>query len=217
MPRVRHQPRGFTLIEIGAVLALMVVVMAMALPSIRSVTGVQARTEVAKLAANIRATRGHAAAAGQTCRMVFLFGAGGVSEGDAAYSVECADGATSLAREHVRNGAMDEDESDPEHMTPAEKARAEIMARTRFTAAPFLPAQRLEGVALGSVWTAHQPEKYTRGKANLYFFPSGQTETANVQLHAGDDWYSLHVSPLSGRVKILTGRADLPDQREEQD
>jgi len=59
----------------------------------------------------------------------------------------------------------------------------------------------------------HQPERYTTGKSFLYFWSSGLTEEASVHLAQGDDVYSLIVSPLTGRVRIVGDRVDAPGQR----
>ena len=65
-------------------------------------------------------------------------------------------------------------------------------------------------MTIESVWTAHQEEKYTKGTAYLYFFPSGTTETANIVLKHGDDYFTVQVSPMAGKVKILPEKADPP-------
>ncbi len=221
----RPGERAFTLIEIGAVVFVMALVMGMAVPTLRSVSGARARSEAANLAANIRATRGHAAVAGETCRMVLCIdgcsadGDENTSGGASSYSIECVKGVVPMTPEASRNGGMDiEDEDEPDdRLTPAEKARREVLARTRFASTSTLPNVPLASLRMTSVWTAHQPEKYTKGRAYLYFYPSGRSERANIQLRDGDDWYTLQVSPLSGRVKVLTGREELPDQREEED
>jgi general secretion pathway protein H len=68
-------------------------------------------------------------------------------------------------------------------------------------------------VKFTDIWVQHQPERYTTGKSFLYFWSSGLTEEASVHLAQGDDVYSLIVSPLTGRVKIVGDRADAPGQR----
>jgi general secretion pathway protein H len=211
--RSRRHPRGFTLIEIGVVLLVVVLLVGVAIPTLRSVSGAQGRAEVSKIAANIRATRGHAAVSGRTCRVAFDLD-------DGTYLVECAPGHVSLAQEKSRNGERDEDEpeGDVAKMSVADRAKAEVMHRARFAAENTVPPQHLPGnLEFGSIWTQHQSEKYTKGKAYLYFYPSGLGERANIQVQDGDDWYSIHVSPLSGKVKIVAAREDFPDQREDEE
>lgn len=218
----RTSPRGFTLIEIGMVLLVMVLLMGIAIPTLENVMGAKARAEVSKLAANIRATRGHAAVAGETCRMVFCIkDCGSKKEGqkqpDDSYTVECTKGDVPMQREDVRNGQMEQpdDLDDFSRSDDSQKERLALMKKNAFTPSPVLPVQRLAGVHLATVWTAHQTEKYDKGRAYLYFFPSGMTELANIQLQDGDDWYTVQVSPLSGKIKVVGSKVDLPDQRDD--
>ena len=83
----------------------------------------------------------------------------------------------------------------------------------------FAPDKEIPKTQLGSavrftdVWVQHQKEKYVAGKAFLYFWSSGLTEEAAIHLAQGDDVFSLIVSPLSGKVKIVGERADAPGQK----
>jgi general secretion pathway protein H len=73
-----------------------------------------------------------------------------------------------------------------------------------------VPKTELGGsVRFADVWVQHQAERYTSGKAFLYFWPTGLTETAAIHLAQGDDVNTLLVSPLTGRVKIVSGRVEL--------
>ena len=93
---------------------------------------------------------------------------------------------------------------DPEIIRLAERAHA---------AFPEIPKTELGGaVKFADVWVQHQPERYTSGKAYLYFWPSGLTEEASIHLAQSDDVYSLVVSPLTGRVKVSGTRVDAPGQ-----
>lgn len=209
----RRAARGFTLIEIGVVLALAVMLVTMAIPTINSLSGASARASVNKLAANIRATRGKAAVSGQTCRMVFDLD-------QQTYAVECADGVATVAFERELGGrradSRDRDarlleEQDTSRLSDRERAKLEILRRTRFAAQPFLDPQPLDGLEFDNVWTQHQEDAFEKGTAYLYFFPNGVGEQANIQLTDGDDtWYSLHVSALSGRVRVHNEKKDLP-------
>ena len=64
-----------------------------------------------------------------------------------------------------------------------------------------------------AVWVSHQPERYASGKAFLYFWPSGSTETASIQLAQGDDVNTILVEPLTGKVRIASGRVDAEGQK----
>ena len=201
------------------VLALLVGV---AIPTLSSVTGAKARSELSGLAANLRAVRGHAAVTGQTCRMVLCLGDCVASGGerameDGSYLVECTKGEIPVAKESVRNGRREEDTRKEEALSESEKLKAELKNRVRFASSEALPAQRLEKLGLESVWTPHQPEKYTKGTASIYFYPSGSSERALLQVKDGEDWYALKVSSLSGKVAVVEGKEEPPRELEEED
>jgi hypothetical protein len=67
---------------------------------------------------------------------------------------------------------------------------------------------QLKKVRLFDVYTPRQREAYKTGKAYLYFFPDGHTERAILHLADGDDFYTLMVSPLTGKVEVKVGRIE---------
>jgi general secretion pathway protein H len=70
---------------------------------------------------------------------------------------------------------------------------------------------------LADVYTPRQREPYTSGRAYLYFFPDGHTERALIHLRDGNDWYSLIVHPLTGRVEVKSGFVELPSDFDNKD
>jgi general secretion pathway protein H len=80
-----------------------------------------------------------------------------------------------------------------------------------------LPQVKLGHAQLFDVFTPRQREPYRKGRAYLYFFPDGHTERAIVRLHDGDDFYSLVVHPLTGRVEVMSGKVDIPRDFGERD
>lgn len=73
-----------------------------------------------------------------------------------------------------------------------------------------LPQVKLGRAQMFDVYTPRQREPYLKGRAYLYFFPDGHTERAIVRLHDGDDFYSLVIHPLTGRVEVISGKVDIP-------
>jgi general secretion pathway protein H len=67
---------------------------------------------------------------------------------------------------------------------------------------------KLKGVRLFDTYTPRQREPYKKGRAYLYFFPDGHTERALVRLAQGEEFYSLKVSPLTGKVDVVAGRVE---------
>lgn len=212
----RRTRRGFTLIEVGVMIGVAVMLAMIAIPTLNSISGANARASVSKLASNIRATRGKAAVSGQTCRIVFDLD-------DNSYSIECAEGYATVAYERELGGRRADsnnrnerllEEEDVSRLSEKERTKLEILRKSQFAPKPFMPPQSLQGLEFDNVWTQHQEEAFHKGKAYLYFFPNGVGEQANIQLTDGDDeWFSLHVSALGGRVRVLPEKKDLPVAR----
>ena len=125
-----------------------------------------------------------------------------------------------LSREGERsqNGARiaerEELQQTREGMSEEERERIELAQKSAFAVSNDVPKTDLGGsVKFTDIWVQHQPERYTTGKSFLYFWSSGLTEDASIHLAQGDDVFSLIVSPLTGRVKIVGDRVDAPGQR----
>src|SRR6476660_2939227 len=73
-----------------------------------------------------------------------------------------------------------------------------------------LPVVTMKSTKLFDIYTARQREPYTSGKAYLYFFPDGHTERAVIRMNDGDEFYSLIVHPLTGRVEVRPGKYEIP-------
>ena len=202
-----------TLVEIGIALAVAGLMLAVTVPALSAVTRAQLRQRTGQLAGGIRSLYGSAAMAGHTCRLVLDLDAN-------AYWSECAKTNVRLARdgERSQNGARVPDrEESPEPragMSEEDREKLEIASKSAFTLSADIPKTDLGGsVKFTDVWVQHQPERYTTGKSFLYFWSSGLTEEASIHLAQGDDLYSLIVSPLTGRVKIVGDRVDALGQR----
>ncbi len=209
----RRVDSGMTLIEIGVALAVAGLMLAVAIPALSAVTRAQLRQRTGQLAGAIRSLYGSAAIAGHTCRMAFDLDAN-------AYWSECAKANVRLAREGERsqNGARiaekEESLQPREGMNDEDREKLELAEKSAFTPSNDVPKTGLGGsVKFTDVWVQHQPERYTTGKSYLYFWSSGLTEEAAIHLAQGDDVFSLIVSPLTGRVRIVGDRADAPGQR----
>lgn len=70
------------------------------------------------------------------------------------------------------------------------------------------------GIAYRMVQTEHDDVAVTGGRAYLYFWPGGRTETAVIQLERStDDAVTVSVSALTGRAHIQRGEVALPEPR----
>jgi len=208
-----HPDRGMTLVEISVALAVAALMLAVAVPALSAVTRAQLRQKSGQLAGAIRSLYGSAAIGGHSCRLVLDLDAN-------TYWSECAKTNVRLSREGERsqNGARiasrDELLQPREAMSEEDRERLELARKSAFRASADVPKTELGGsVKFTDVWVQHQPERYTTGKSFLYFWSSGLTEEASIHVAQGGDVYTLLVSPLTGRVKVIADREDAPGQR----
>ena len=206
-----------TLIEIGVALCVAGLMLAVAVPALSAVTRAQLRQKTGQLAGGVRALYGAAAIAGHSCRMVFDLDAN-------TYWSECAKGNVRLSREgeQSQNGArlatreeeLLENARQREGLSEEDRERAKLAEKSVFAPSSDIPKTGLgTAVRFADVWVQHQPERYSTGRAYLYFWSSGLTEEAAIHLAQGDDVYSLIVSPLTGKVKVVADRVDAPSER----
>ena len=205
-----------TLIVIGVALCVAGLMLAIAVPALSAVTRAQLRQKTGQLAGAVRSLYGSAAIAGHTCRLVFDLDTN-------TYWSECARSNVRLDREGERsqNGARlatrDEELQNTalrDNMSEEDREKAALAAKSAFTPSADVPVTQLgTSVRFTDVWVQHQPERYSSGRAFLYFWSSGLTEEASIHLAQGDDVYSLLVSPLTGHVKVMGDRIDAPGQK----
>ena len=212
----RRRDSGLTLIEIGVALCVAGLMLAVAVPALSAVTRAQLRQKTGQLSGAIRSLYGAAAIAGHTCRLVLDLDA-------QAYWSECAKGNVRLENERSQNGArlvsreeeLQQASAGREGLSDEERERLTLAEKSAFAPSGEVPRTELGSpVRFADVWVQHQPERYTAGRAYLYFWSSGLTEEAAIHLDQGCDVYSLLVSPLTGRVRVAAERLDAPGQRQ---
>lgn len=206
--------RGFTLIELGLVVGILVLVAMVAIPSIEAAFGVKTREEVAKVAGSVRAMYGESVLSGRTCRLVFDLG-------ERSFWPECAEGriAVKAEEESIRGKRVEEEKRDLGGTDEEVAARELVEKKNAFSAyqANLAPKRQLpEGVEFESVWTQHQTEPYTEGQAYLYFFPNGQSERAYLYVTDGSDTYTIIVNPMTGRTRVEPEKIEVPDSAREE-
>lgn len=208
---------GFTLLEICISLVLLVMAMSVAIPGLESVTGMRMRTSAGELAGALRALYDQSALSGRTCRMAFDLD-------KRSYWPECAkaDARISAMKEESRDGQryVDARAEQREQERLAELQRdnpieAQIEAKTPFARYQDQDIKRVQlpdGVEFDWIWTPHQTQKYSAGDAYLYFFPQGNVERGYIALKHNDEAVTLLVSPLTGKVQLVPGEAEVPKE-----
>ena len=209
----RPASRGMTLIEISIALVIVALMVFVAVPSIEAYAGVRAREEAGRIAGAVRYLYDKSALSGHVCRIVF-------DMDERSWYPECTEGRFTVERdkERSRDGRRIEDPKadKPRRYDPRDEVdqlRQKVEKKAEF--AEFkdeeLHRRTLPDGANVAVWTGHQRERYTKGKAFLYFFPQGNTERAQIYVTSDHgDAYTLVVSPLNGRVQVENQEVAVP-------
>jgi general secretion pathway protein H len=216
--------RGFSLIEVMVVVAIVGLLMGAAVYGFRSIAKSELRSSSSKLAGAIRYCFDRAVTTGSYYRLVLdLDGNKYWAErsDDRTYLTagkEDSPGKGEALDVQALEKKRDEDDAKLQEMAtsvggqmisldpPPKPKRAKFQTFKDAT----LPQVKLARAKLFDVYTPRQREPYIKGRAYLYFFPDGHTERAIVRLHDGDDFYSLVIHPLTGRVEVTSGKIDIP-------
>jgi general secretion pathway protein H len=204
---------GFTLLEIGIALVVLMLAFTLALPGLDAVTGAKMRSAAGHLSSSMRALYSEAALTGRTCRIAF-------DMDERSYSVQCAQGAVTISsqKEEVRDGRRyvdlkkQQEEADRlRELAKDNPVEAQLDAKVSYLEVPGAPKVTLpDGVSFDSIWVQHQAQKYTAGDAYVYFFPQGNTEHALITLKRGEDLITVESSSLTGRVQLIDGAVEAP-------
>ena len=223
--RDRRSPRsaGMTLIEIMVVVAIMALASGAAIFSLRSAGRASLRGTASQLAAGIRYCYDRSITTNSYYRLVLDFDTN-------TYWPERSEDRVLLGRDKEKapgkGVAFDQEAADKRRDVKADEDDARMRERGQGLGIALEPPPRprrakfqtfsdaavkkvqLKGVRLFDVYTPRQKEPYKKGKAYLYFFPDGHTERALVRISQDEDFFSLLVSPLTGRVDVKAGRVE---------
>jgi general secretion pathway protein H len=212
MPHTVEQPRGFTLIELMIVIAVIGVAAAAAVPAVSSITGANARAAAGELAGAMRWMFDTAAMRHESCRLA-------LDIDHATWWAECTQTRPGERRMAVAlpvdAAAREEDDEALAERFPDEKdsERRRLLAQTRFGAYQdrLVKKRELPGSSVfQEVWIQHQREPQVNGIAYLYFFPQGQAEAARVPIVDGGSVYSVVLQPFTGHARVVNGKPEVP-------
>jgi general secretion pathway protein H len=203
-------PRGFTLIEVLIVVAVVGVMAFAAAPAVNSFTGANARSAAGEIAGASRFLFDTAALRHQTCRMV-------VDIDHKEWWAECTVAGPGGRRGQPVMGkdgvAEDDEQLSRSYSDEPDAEKRRFLARARFAEFKDREVQKrkLKGsAAFEKVWTPRQRDVQTRGKAYVYFYPQGQADPAQIPVVDGSSVYTVVTQPLTGRARVVSGRPEIP-------
>jgi general secretion pathway protein H len=217
-----------TLIEVLIVMALIALIMGAIVVGSGQMSSSRLRHSSTMITGAIRIGFSHATGSSKTVRLVMDFNDNAIwlEEGDQPHLVQSKDttgtGGAAAATTAERQ-AQEETSRIVKGPTPAKTVFKEIEPMGLAASEPGKGHKALErGIKFRRVQAAHDAEPRKEGRAYLYFWPGGQTETAVITLRVGEseedkDSVTLLVAPLTGKVTIKDGMVDLPAPRDEKE
>ena len=227
--RLSHRARaGYTLIEMIVALLIVGAISGIAVMSVNSITSAKLKEEAGRLASVIRACYALAATNGRTYRIRFDLDAG-------SYTIESSESLVLVSAEReasVEGGRMED--------KPNARAKVGQGILGLGGTTPRLPKpgwRRVNSSEIGlvedgtknagtiklptdiefeGVFTTHQIDVFTRGKADMHFFPQGWAERAIIYLREKNEKsekgevFTVEVDPLTGRAYVHPERLRIP-------
>ncbi len=184
--------KGFTLVEILIVIAVLAAVIGIGAPTIKNVLRTNLKSSAFQIASLSKFAYDSAVIKGKIHRIVFDF-----DKRTFQLQVSSSDELVEVVDEE------DDSISDREKREKQEKEKKEVFYDF---AGEIGKVQKLaSGVELDSIENLSTKKKYTEEIAYLYFFPQGATEDTIIRLSGQKSrtgFYSIRLNPLNGKAKI---------------
>lgn len=198
---MRRSERGFTLIELVVVVAVVAVITGAVVTGVGSLRGASVQAEAGKIAVAVRYLYNLSVISGKNQRLV-------IDLDNQTYWGEAQDSADPCDS-FLLPGSDDEEEG----------SDGDVTRNAGFAASESQLLQRVtldKGIRFAKVHTTHQDQPQQKGQAYVYFFPSGTAENAVIQLEGDeDDFMTVEVFALQGNAKVHTGEVELDRRAKE--
>jgi general secretion pathway protein H len=228
-----HSVRGFTLLEVMIVIAIIAMVTIVSITGLRSFAKTDLRNSASRMAGSIRYLFDRASTTGKVHRLVIDFE-------DGKYWAEVSDDSFIFAggkeTEESRQQEVQKIAKEEEVKRLAEDREAAYGSSaipSKYLPKPFVPKRAKFGsfrdlavkavtlksdVLIDDIYTPRLDQPISTGRGYLYFFPLGLTEAAIIHLSdkKQETFYSLVVHPLNGRVSVKSSFVE-PDLGEQVD
>jgi general secretion pathway protein H len=211
-----------TLIETLVTLAIIALISGVAVLGMGARMGAKLKSSAAQLTGSIRIAYAHSISTSKSVRLVFDF--------TAHKTIMEAAPQRHLLKKELSGGATAASELEAAALEASQAiANGPVAPRAQFdvTTAFGMPKEGRDlssGINFWRVYTTHDPEPVSDGKAYLYFFPNGQTESASIQLRISNsnedeesNYLTVVVYPLTGRTEVKRGRAEITPPRDDRE
>lgn len=183
--------RGFTLIEILVVIAVLAAIVGIGTPTIKNVLRTNLRSSAFQIASLSKFAYDSAVIRGRVHRIVFDFD-------KKTFQLQ-----VSMSDEMVVE--QEEDQEAASGLSPDKKEEEKPQNFSDFPGEIGKKQKLASGVELDSVENLNTKKKYTQDIAYLYFFPQGATEDTIIRLSGQKNrtgFYSIRLNPLNGKAKV---------------
>ncbi len=218
--RPRGRSRGVTLVEVLITVAIITMISGLAILGIGAASGARLKRGATELSGAIRIAYAQATSHSHTVRLVFDFATNRMTMEE------------TTGRHLLKKGRAGGAEPATEAERAAEQAALGFGEGPKTPKASFTPSKAFgfpptgkdlpAGIGFWQIETGHQDAPIGEGRAYLYFFPNGQTETASIQIRISNsdpildaNYMTVTVSPLTGKTNILKGRIPMVAPRDD--
>lgn len=204
-----NNQKGFTLIELMVVIAIIAGAIALVLPRISNPNN-QIRSTLRELITLTRELHTRAKLQGKTYRLVFALKSDDPKEANMAqaFYIESSNGQVLLynsddektLREQQARNAKDE-----------KSAKADLNGFQPDNSILKKPKILPQGLEVTGIEVKRSKEMLTTGKVGIHFFPQGIAEEAIIHFKSKDQVWSLVIDPMIGKASLIGQEIHLKD------